>query len=127
MAAIQAYARIKVFVDGTELTQITSLRVRTDSGLQPVNLMNEGLGGFTEGSGLVTIEIGYAIPIGGQEYKFQQKTADREFVTIQIIAGGETWIGTGKFDTSEFSQSVGANAEGTATWMGPLARMEGGI
>lgn len=127
MAALQDYARIKIFIDGTELVQVTSVRYRTESGNQPVNLLNEGLGGFTPGSGMSSIEIGYAIPLGGQEHKFQQNCANREYVTIQLVIGGETFVGTGKYETTEVSQSASASVEGSASWMGELAAMQGGI
>lgn len=125
--ALQNYARLKVFVDGTELTQVTSISMQTQSGNQVVNLLNEGLGGFTEGSGMVTIEIGYAVPIGGQEHKFQQKCANKEFVTIQLVQGAEQYTGVGKYDSTDISQTAGASVEGRATWMGELAAFEGGL
>lgn len=117
---LQNYARLKVLIDGTEMTQITSLQMTTASGNQVVNLMGEGLGGFTEGSGSVSIEIGYAIPIGGTEYDYQVACAAKRFVTVQLVQGSNQYVGTGKFDEDSFSQSAGANAEGTITWMGEL-------
>lgn len=118
--ALQNYARIKILIDGQEMTQITSAQMTTASGNQVVNLMTEGLGGFTEGSGSVSIEVGYAIPIQGTEYDYQVATATKRFVTVQVVQGSNQYVGTGKFDEDSFSQSSGANAEGTVTWMGEL-------
>lgn len=123
--ALQNYARNKVLADGTELTQVTSMQMTTSSGNQPVNLMTEGLGGFTEGSGMVAIEIGYAIPISGTEFDYQAKTANKDFVTLQVVSGANSYTGTGKFDEDSFSQSSGANAEGTVTWTGELKPFDG--
>ncbi len=118
--ALQNYARIKALIEGQEVTQITSLQMTTSSGNQVVNLMTEGLGGFTEGSGQVSVEIGYAIPIGGTGIDYQKLTAEKSFVTMQIVQGANQYVGTGKFDEDSFSQSSGANAEGTVTWLGEL-------
>lgn len=118
--ALRNYARNKALADGNELTQVTSLQMTTSSGNQVVNLMTEGLGGFTDGSGMVSIEIGYAIPIGGTEFPYQSKVANKEFVTLQFVSGANQYIGTGKFDEDSFSQSADSNAEGTVTWIGEL-------
>lgn len=83
--------------------------------------MNEGLGGFTPGSGDVTLEIGFAIPIGGQEFPYQRKCADGEYVTMQVPIGGDQYSGLGKLLTCEISQSANGNTEGSCTWTGELA------
>ena len=121
MAALQNYARLKLFLDGTEVTQVTSLSMSTASGNQTVDLLNEGLGGFTEGAGRVTVEIGYAVPLSGTEYPFQERTAAKDFVDVQIIQGAQQYVGRGKFEDTGVSQSTSANLEGTASWIGELA------
>jgi len=122
--ALQDYAKLKCFYNNDALTQVTSLSHVTNSGNQRVDLLNEGLGGFTEGSGDVTIEVGFAVPIGGMEENFQADCANKAFVTMQFFAGKDSYIGRGKIDTVSIDQTVGSSVEGKFTWIGELKPME---
>jgi hypothetical protein len=124
MAIQQDYAKITTFADQQYLQQLTSVSHVTDSGQQPVNLLNEGLGGFTPGSGSCTIKLGFAIPIGGTEYPYQQKSANGDYVVFQIGCGAVGYIGQGKILNVEIGQSVGAASEGSCEWHGELKPME---
>jgi len=123
LATLIDHARLACFVDQTYQVEITSISMTTNSGQQRVDLLNEGLGGFTPGSGDVTLRIGFAVPVGGQDYPWQQKCAQGAYVTLQIIVGAEQYSGLGKFLDVEISQSANANTEGTATWLGQLAEL----
>jgi hypothetical protein len=122
--AQQDYARLAAFLDDNLLTQVTSISLTTNSGNQRVDLLNEGLGGFTPGSGDCTIEIGFVVPAGGLEEEFQQKCANRDFVKMQVPVGSKDYVGKGKIDTVSISQSVSASVEGSLTWIGELAALE---
>lgn len=122
--ALQDYAQIKAFYNGSPITQITSCRLTTNSGNVRVDLMNEGLGGFTNGTGDVTIEIGFAVPLGGLEFDYQQDAANHEYVDMQVFIGRASYAGRGKIETNDISQSTGAAIEGTFTWVGELAAFE---
>lgn len=124
MAELIDHATLALFVDQTYQVEITSIEMTTNSGQQRVDLLNEGLGGFTPGSGDVSINIGFAIPIGGQDFPWQQKCAFGTLVTMQIIIGSEQYEGTGKLMDVSISQSVNSNAEGTASWVGQLSQLE---
>jgi hypothetical protein len=124
MAVQQDYARLACFVDGSLVEQITSISITTNSGNQRVDLLNEGLGGFTPGSGDVTIELGFVVPIGGTEEEYQEKCARRDFVVMQVPIGRKDYVGKGKIETVAISQSVNAAVEGTLTWIGELAPLE---
>lgn len=89
-----------------------------------MNLLNEGLGGFTPGSGACTIDLGFAIPIGGTEYPFQQKSANGEYVTFQLGVGSVGYIGKGKILNVEVGQDVGSASHGTCQWHGELKPFE---
>ena len=95
----------------------------TNSGQQRVDLLNEGLGGFTPGSGDVSLNIGFAVPVGGQEYPWQQKCASGDYITMQLIVDGEQYSGSGKLLDVEISQSVNGSTEGTASWLGQLEEL----
>lgn len=123
--ALQDYAKLNLAYNGNWLEQITSVQHATNSGQQRIDLLNEGLGGFTPGSGDVTITVGYAIPIGGTEDDFQQHCATGAYVTLQIVQGRHDYTGRGKITENSASQSVGAAAEGSFTWVGELKPFEG--
>ncbi len=123
--ALADYARLTVFYDGEPLTQVTSIQMTTTSGQNRVDLLVEGLGGFTPGSGDVSITIGFAVPIKGTEKPFQADCANGRFVTMQIQEGARYYIGQGKHMTEEVSSSVGSNTEGSLNWTGELKAMEG--
>jgi len=122
--ALGNYANLAVFYNGAFLTQLTNVSMTTNSGNQRVDLLNEGLGGFSSGSGDTTISLGFPIPIAGPEVNYQQDCADGNFVTLQIGCGKLSYIGTGKLENFELSQSVNANAEGSVNWVGELKPFE---
>lgn len=124
MATQQDYARLPVFYNQSYLNQLTSVSHVTDSGQQPVNLLNEGLGGFSPGAGDCKIKLGFAIPIGGTEQPYQQDCANGAYVTFQIGVGSVGYIGTGKILTCDIGQNVNSASEGTLEWQGELKPME---
>jgi len=124
MAALQDHARLAVFVDQTVAIEVTSIQMTTNSGQQRVDLLNEGLAGFTPGSGDVSLQIGFAVPKGGQEYPWQQKCSNGEYVTMQVILGATQYVGLGKFMDVSINQSVNASVEGTANWLGELRPLQ---
>lgn len=122
--AVQDYARLPVFINGTYLSQLTSVELSQESGQQRVDLLNEGFGGFTPGSGAVTISIGFAVPIGGQEFNFWNASQGGELADFQIGVGAEAYGGRGKFTSVRISQSVNASVEGTAEWTGEFNELK---
>lgn len=124
MAIQQDYAKVTAFYNSAYLTQLTSVSIETDSGQQPVNLLNEGLGGFVPGAGDVKIKLGFSVPIGGTEQPYQQDCASGAYVEFQIGVGPVGYIGRGKIMNVSISQSVNGATEGTLDWQGELKPME---
>jgi hypothetical protein len=124
MVALQEYAQLTVFINGQNVQQLTSVERTTDSGQQRVELLNEGLGGFTPGSGSVTISLGFAIPIGGTEFDYDGLCVDGSYVTMQVSEGSKSYVGTGKITNVSLSQNVGAASEGTLEWTGQFKKAE---
>jgi hypothetical protein len=120
MATAQDYANLSVFYNGNPLIQVTSISIKTQSGQQRVELLNEGLGGFTPGSGMVSIEVNFVVPIGGTEDTFQEDCTGGVFVTLQVPIGSKDYIGKGKIMNVDISQATNAVTEGSFTWEGPL-------
>lgn len=124
MATLQDHARLAIFVDQVVQIEITSIQMTTNSGQNRVDLLNEGLAGFTPGSGDVNLQIGFAVPKGGQEYNWQQKCANGEYVSMQVIVGATQYVGLGKFLDVSINQTVNASVEGTANWLGELKPLQ---
>lgn len=123
MGTLQDHARIPTFFNAQYLTEVTSIRVRTDSGQQEV-LTLEGLVGFTEGAGLVELTMKCAIPIGGTEAPFQKWCADGEYVSVQVGCGAVSFEGTGKIIDTDFGQDVNSASDFNLTWRGPKKAMQ---
>lgn len=122
--ALVDYARLPLFLDGTHITQLTSVEGEWDAGQQRVDLLHEGLGGFTPGSGSTTINIGFAVPIGGLEYPYLKRLAAGQYIDLQLGLGSEAYAGRGKVMNARVSQSVNAAVEGSLTWMGEFSAPE---
>ena len=123
MATLQDHASLSIFVEQVYMVEMTSIELSTNSGQQRVDTL-EGLAGFTPGSGDCTVSCGFAIPIGGQEYPFQETCADGSYVSLQIPVGPVDYIGLGKFMDVSINQSVNGNTEGNFTWTGELAALQ---
>ena len=118
------YGQMRAFYNGTAMEQNTSISMRTESGIVPVETMLEGLAGFTIGSGRVTLEIAYNIPATGTEFDFQEDAAEHIDVLMQISRGGKSYAGIGKIENVDENQSSGETLSGTFTWIGPLQKLE---
>lgn len=122
--ALQDYARLVCWYNGNALVQVTSVSHVTNSGQERVNLLNEGLAGFTPGSGDCEIEIGYAVPIGGPEHTAQEDCAEGTYVTLQLSVGPLSYVGRGKILNNRINQSAAGAVEGSFSWLGELRAFE---
>lgn len=122
--SLQNYARMSVLVNGTAITDLISVTHKTESGQQTVFLLNEGLGGFTPGSGSCHVDLEFAVPIKGPNSAFQQDCAVGAFATLQINVGAQFFVGAGKYESAEFSTSVNSSVSGKVSWIGELKPME---
>ena len=122
--ALQEYARLPVFIDQAYVTQLTSVELTGESGQVAVDLLNEGLGGFTPGSGRCRIRIGFAVPIGGQEIDVWGRMKKGMIVSMQVGVGSVGYAGKGKIMSVSISQSTNASVEGTCEWEGELKDLE---
>jgi hypothetical protein len=122
--AAKDYATLSLHVDQDYEPEVTSVGLTTESGEQRIDLMNEGFGGFSPGGGACGIEVGFTIPKDGLSYPWQQKCANKEWVTMQIVVGDKQYAGLGKLISVGINQSVNAAAEGSATWDGELSPLQ---
>lgn len=124
MATLVDHARLVLFVDGAYTIEVTSIQITTNSGQNRVDLLNEGLAGFTPGSGDVSLQIGFAVPKGGQEFPWQQRCATGAYITMQVNIGSVAYSGFGKLLDVSINQTVNASVEGTANWLGELKAVQ---
>lgn len=118
------FAKLAVFVDGGYIKYITSCSLSGDAQNQRIDVLNEGLAGFSSGSGSVTINLGFVVPIGGLEIDYWGKHVRREYVEFQVWIGAQKYAGKGKIDTCEISQQVNSPTDGSLTWTGEFRELE---
>lgn len=124
MAAQQDYALVKLFFNGAPVTQITRIRRMLDAQNQPIQLMNEGLGGWSAGAGISRVEWDAHIPIGGAEFDYEGICTRREFVDLQVFVGSQSVASRGKIQTTELEGSVGNPTSMAITWEGAFEPTE---
>ncbi len=117
--AQQDGAFMKLLVNGSPVTRLSSIERTTEAGVVRIETL-EGLAGFNNGTGQVTIKFTYPIMIDGHEVPIHRMASNREYVEVQVFEGNETYVGKGKLERASSSQSVGSPAEATADWTGEL-------
>ena len=121
--AQQDGAFIKLLVNGTAVTRLSSIERTTEAGVVRIETL-EGLAGFNNGTGQVTLQFSYPIMIDGHEVDIHGMAARREYVDVQVFEGAQSYAGRGKLERASSSQSVGSPAEATANWTGELVAPE---
>lgn len=124
MAAQQDYAVPKLFLNGAPVTQITRVKRMLDAQNQPIQLMLEGLGGWTPGAGISRIEWDAPVPIGGPEFDYEGMCARRDYVDMQVFLGGGSVASRGKIQTVETEGSVGSPTSMALAWEGAFEPTE---
>src|SRR5687767_3833706 len=116
--AQQDYALVKLFLNGAPVTQITKITRMLDAQNQPIQLMNEGLGGWSPGSGISRVEWDAPVPLGGSEFDYEGMAARREYVDLQVFVGSRSVASRGKLQTVQTEGSSGAPSGMSITWEG---------
>ena len=78
----------------------------------------EGLLGISEGSKSVTLELTLAVPIGGEEFPFDDRWDTGAITSVQVGQGTKAFIANGKIMDVRTEQSTGEPAKQTVTWRG---------
>lgn len=116
--------RVPVAINGTWLTEITSVEATLDSGRTEIFTTTKGFAGFAEGAKVVSVRVNSAVPIQGLEGDVWNLVDSGDWVTIQLGVGGEDFASTGKLTTCGVSGSVNQAVESSFEWRGPSAPME---
>lgn len=121
----QDYAtRIPVSLNGTWLTEATSVEATLESGRTEIFTTAKGFAGFAEGAMVVSIRVNLAVPVSGLEINVWELARTGDWVTIQIGVGAEDFASTGKITTAGISNSVNQAVESSFEWRGPAAPLE---
>lgn len=124
MAVQSDYALVKLFLNGAPVIQITKITRMLDAQNQPVQLMSEGLGGWTSGAGISSVEWEAPVPIGGSEFDYEGIATRREFVDLQVFVGSRSVASRGKIQTTQLEGSVGNPTSMTIKWEGAFEPTE---
>jgi hypothetical protein len=116
--ALQDYAITKLFYNGSAVTQITRLARVVKANNQAIQLLNEGLGGFTDGSGECTMDWDAPVPIGGTEFDYEADLVDKNYVDLQFFCGSRSYAGRGKLEEASTEQGQGNPVSMKISWTG---------
>ncbi len=122
--ALTDYVITKLFYNSSPVTQITRIARVVKANNQAVQLLNEGLGGFTDGSGECTIEWDAPIPIGGTEFDYEADCVSKAYVDMQFFCGARSYSGRGKLEEAATEQAVGASGSIKVQWVGEFKPTE---
>lgn len=122
--ALQDFARQVVFFDGRQVKIAESFNFDTESGEQPILILNEGLGGFTPGAGQCTLGGSLYVPVGGFEEPVQAWCATGAYCTVQYGLGPFAYVGEGKFTKVTISGGTNEAVKVDFTWVGEKKAME---
>jgi hypothetical protein len=122
--ALQDYVITKLFYNNSAVTQITRVARVVKANNVAIQLLNEGLGGFTDGSGECTIEWDAPIPIGGTEFDYEGDCVAKAYVDLQFFCGSRSYAGRGKLEEAATEQAVGAAASIKVQWVGEFKPTE---
>lgn len=122
--ALQSYAQIQFFVNGAPVTQKTRVKRTLTMNRTPINLLGQGLAGYSEGLPELTHELDAPIPIGGHEFDYEGMAHRNEFVETQIFIGSRSYAGLGVIQVVDTGQEAGAAASTSITWTGEARPVE---
>lgn len=122
--ALQDYVITKLFYNSAAVTQITRVARVVKANNVAIQLLNEGLGGFTDGSGECTIEWDAPIPIGGTEFDYEGDLVAKSYVDLQFFCGSRSYAGRGKLEEASTEQAVGAAGSIKVSWVGEFKPTE---
>ena len=118
------FAKGVVFIGGGYIKYLESFEIAGDAQNQRIDVLNDGLAGFTSGSGSVTINLSFPVPIGGFEVDYWGMFVRREYVDFQVWIGPKKYAGQGKIETCNVGQSVNEATKGSLTWVGEFKDFE---
>lgn len=117
----QLYTKVKVFVNGSPLSEEADVRLSRHSGLNPVHTI-AGFKGFSTGSPFLEIDVTNAVPNADFEYDPGADQENPNFVQITLQAAGRTLTSVGGIMGDDLSWSVNAESKLAFKFYGEFAQ-----
>jgi hypothetical protein len=117
MSQAQIYSKVLVYINGSLLTENADVKLTRNAGLLPVNTTYKGFAGFTQGAPFIEVEVGNAVPLAGFEYDPGQDEDDVvnnggfSFVTITLVAAGQTLTSDGGITGDDLSYAINTESK----------------
>lgn len=122
MANLERYTKATVYINGSLLSEESSVTVKRMSGAQPVKSVAKGLSGFSPGSGQTDISVSCNVPNADFEYDAGDDVAGINTVEITIIAAGRSLTTKGSILDDNFAHSVDSAAKLDFNFQGQFAK-----
>jgi hypothetical protein len=126
--ALEIYSKALVYFNGQLFAQNVSVKMRRNAGLKPVATLFKNFAGVEQGVSSLEITIEEAVPVDGFELwsetsEFQGggdpgMNSVPEYVTITIVAAGNTLTTVGVIDSDELAYAVNAHTALTIHFIG---------
>lgn len=104
--------------------RVTNVEINGQSGMQAIEILKEGLVGFTDGAKRLEISGTWPVFIEGLEKPIPDWIEEGSYHECQIPVGPTNLISKGRFDTFRLGQSTNANTEMSATFIGTFTKMK---
>ena len=117
----QLYSKIKVYINGSLLTEEAEVKLTRNSALLPVNTVNKGWAGFAVGAPSIEIEVTNAVPDAGFEYNSGPDQIGANFVQICLQAAGKSLVSNGGIMGDDLSHAVNSESKMSLRFHGEWA------
>lgn len=108
--ALQKYTNALVLINGSLLTEESSVSIDKKSGLNPVHTTNRGFAGVSQGAAEMTIKIDNAVPSADFEYLPDGDMFAGAIIEVCVLMAGKQTVAKGFIMDAGYSHSV--NSEG---------------
>lgn len=104
--ALQKYTQVEVYINGSKLSEATSVSVDFDSKAQIVETLTKGFAGVSDGARAIMISVSNAVPSATFEYDPSTVIKTLEPVEITLYAAGKTLATDGVVMKASFGGAV---------------------
>lgn len=102
----QLYTLCEVYIDGSKLSEETSVRINFDSKAQIVYTVARGFAGVSPGAKMITVTVDNAVPQATFEYDPAHKISTLQVVELTLFAAGKTLTSKGFILSSSFQHAT---------------------
>lgn len=117
----QLYTLCEVYVDGSKLTEETSVKLSVTSKAQVVETVARGFAGLSPGAKMISISIENAAPSATLEYDPSAAVGELRVVELTLYASNKTLTSKGFITDYEFGHSVNSPSSLSLSFVGEFA------